>query len=299
VTGATGQQGGSVCNFLLKSGQYQVRALTRNPDKAKDLAAQGAEVVKADFDDVASLSAALKGCYGVFAVQNFWEMFGGVAAADATKARDLEVKQGKSLADAAKAAGIKHFVFSTLDEGTNVPHFQSKEMIQHYLTKIGVPSTFLLTSFYYENFAGFGMAQWKDDTVVFSIGYPVDAYIPMYAVRDTGGWALTAFNHPEKWIGKIMPAIGQHITMKEIVSGFTKVTGVKAEFQGGDMEASRKGGPFAEELYLNMKYFFDHQKGIGSPRENVKASHDLYPGALDWEGYLKASGWKGPQKKSA
>jgi len=255
--------------------------------------------VQADMNDVASLNAALKGCYGVFGVQNFWESFGGVAAGDATKARDFEAQQGKNLADAAKTAGIKHFVFSTLDEGSNVPHFQSKEQIQHYLTKIGVPSTFLLTSFYFENFDGFGMASWKGDTVVFALGYPAEATMPMYSVADTGGWTLAAFDHPDKWIGKVMPAIGQHISMKDIVSGFTKVTGVKAVYEEGDLEASRKGGPFQEELYLNMKWFYDHPKGKGTPREDVKLSHDTYPGVLDWEGYLQSSGWKGPQKKSA
>jgi uncharacterized protein YbjT (DUF2867 family) len=270
--------------------------LTRNPDKAKDLVAQGAEVVKADMDDVASLTAALKGCYGVFGVQNFWELFGGVAKGDPIKARDMEVQQGKNLADAAKTAGIKHFVFSTLDEGSNCPHFQSKEEIEKYLKKIGVPSTFLLTSFYYENFGGFGMASWKDDTVVFSLGYPAEATMPMFSVGDTGGWTLAAFDDPEKWIGKIMPAVSQHISMKEIVAGFTKVTGVKAVYQGYDMEESRKGGPVAEEMYLNLKFFYNHQNG--APRD-VKVSRELYPGALDWEGYLKASGWKGPQKKTA
>jgi len=298
VTGATGQQGGSVVRFLLKSGNYQVRALTRNPEKAKDLASKGVEVVKADFDDVASLTAALKGCYGVFSVQNFWELFGGVAKADPIKARDLEVKQGSDLADAAKAVGVKHFVFSTLDEGSNVPHFQSKAAIRQHITKIGLPHTFVLTSFYYENFGGFGMASWKDDTVVFSLGYPADATLPGFSVGDTGGWTLAAFDHPDKWLGKTMPAISQHISMKEIVASFTKVTGVKAVYEPQDMEASRKGGPFAEELYLNMKWFFDHQKAADTQR-NVKVSHETFPGFLDWEGYLKASGWKGPEKKTA
>jgi len=296
VTGATGAQGGSVVRFLLnQSGRYQVRALTRNPDKLKDLAAKGVDVVKADFDDVASLTAALKGCYGVFGVQNFWELFTGVAKFDQIKARDMEAKQGENLADAAKAAGIKHFVFSTLDEGSNVPHFESKAMIQKYLTKIGVPSTFVLTSFYYENFANFGMAAWKGDTVVFTLPYPADATSPMYSVADTGGWVLAAFNNPDKWIGKVLPAISEHITMKDIVEGFTRVTGVKAVFEGPNMEESRKGGPFAEEMYLNMKWFLDHQKG--APRD-VKHSIEIYSAAVDWEGHLRTTGWKGPQKKA-
>jgi len=301
VTGATGAQGGSVCKFLLKDGKYKVRALTRNPDKAKDLAAQGVEVVKADLNDVQSLKEALKGCYGVFSVQNFWEFMGGVAQADSVKARDLEIKQGMNLADAAKSAGVKHFVHSTVDEGSNVPHFQSKAAIGRYLDKIGVPSSNVLTSFYYENFLSEAarMVSWRDDTVVFSLAYPGDASIPAYAVADTGAFVLEAFNNPDKWMGKTLVAISEHIPMNEIVSTFSKVTGVKAVYEPMDMEEYRKGGPFAEELYLNMKWFYDHPNGKGTPRENVQASHEIYPNMLTWEGLLKTTGWKGPSTSAA
>jgi uncharacterized protein YbjT (DUF2867 family) len=296
VTGATGAQGGSVCKFLLKDGKYKVRALTRNPEKAKDLAAQGVEIVKADMDDVESLKEALKGCYGVYSVQNFWELMGGIAQADAIKARDLEIKQGMNLADAAKAVGIKHFVHSTLDSGSNVPHFESKAAIERYIHKIGVPFSNILTSFYYENFFGtFQMATRRDDTVVFTLPYPADAPIPAYSVSDTGAFVLEALDHPDKWIGKTLTAISEHISMSEIVSTFTRVTGVKAVYEAKDMEESRKGGPFAEEMYLNMKWFYDHPNGKGGPREDIKASHEIYPAMLTWEGILKSTGWKGPK----
>jgi len=296
VTGATGAQGGSVCKFLLKDGKYKVRALTRNPDKAKDLAAQGVEVVKADMNDVEGLKEALKGCYGVFSVQNFWELM-GAAQGDAVKARDSEIQQGKNLADAAKAVGIKHFVHSTLDAGSQVPHFQSKVEIAKYLDKIGVPTTNVLTSFYYENLLseGFHMTSKRDDTVVFSLPYPSDSTIPAYSVADTGAFVLEAFSHPDKWIGKTLAAISEHISMNQIASTFSRVTGVKAVCEPVDMEESRKGGPFAEELYLNMKWFYDHPDGKGTPRENIQASHEIYPNMLTWEGVLKTTGWKGPQ----
>jgi len=298
VTGATGAQGGSVVKFLLKDGKYKVRALTRSPEKAKDLVTQGVEVVKADFDSTESLKEALKGCYGVFSVQNFWELFGGVAQANAIKARDLEVQQGKNLADAAKAVGVKHFVHSTLDSGTNVPHFQSKEEIEKYLNEIGLPTSSVLTSFYYENFIseGFGMSAKKDDTVVFRLGFPADATIPSFSVSDTGAYVVEAFNHPEKWIGKTLVAIAEHITLNEIASTFTKVTGIKAALELVDIEASKNGGPFAEELYLNMRYFYEHPNGKGTPRENVQVSHEIYPEFLTWEKLLKTTGWKGPSK---
>jgi len=298
VVGATGAQGGSVCKFLLKDGKYKVRALTRNPEKAKDLVAQGVEVVKADLSDVESLKEGLKGCYGVFSVQNFWELFGGVAQGDPIKARDEEVKQGKNLADAAKAVGIKHFVHSTLDAGSNVPHFQSKVEIEHYLKKIGVPTSNVTTSFYYENLlsTGFGMVSWRDDKLVFTMSYPADATMPSYSVSDTGAFVLEALNNPDKWIGKTLVAVSEHISMSEIVSTCTRVTGVKAVYEPIDMEEFRKGGPFAEELYLNMKWFYDHSKDKHTHEENVQASHKIYPNMLTWESLLKTTGWKGPIK---
>jgi uncharacterized protein YbjT (DUF2867 family) len=298
VVGATGAQGGSVCKFLLKDGKYKVRGLTRNPDKTKDLAAQGVEVVKADMNDVESLKEALKGCYGVFSVQNYWELFGGVAQGDPIKARDEEIKQGVNLADAAKAVGIKHFVHSTMEDGSNVPHFQSKAEIERYLKKIGVPTSNVLTSFYYENLLSpaFGMVSWRDDTLVFTMPYPADATLASYSVSDTGAFVLEALNNPDKWIGKTLVAISEHISMNEIVSTCNRVTGVKVVYEPKDMEEYRKGGPSAEELYLNLKWFYDHPDGKHTPREDVQASHKIYPNILTWESLLKTTGWKGPIK---
>jgi len=231
-------------------------------------------------------------------VQNFWELLFGVAQFDPIKARDGEIKQGMNLADAAKAVGIKHFIHSTLDEGSDVPHFQSKTEIERYLKKIGVPSSFVLTSFYYENLlsTGFGMLSWRDDTLVFTMPYPGDATIPAYSVSDTGAFVLEALNNPDKWIGKTLTAIGEHISMNEIISTCTKVTGVKAVYEPTAMEEYRKGGPVAEELYLNMKWFYDHPNGKDSPRENIQASHEIYPNILTWKSLLETTGWKGPAK---
>jgi len=231
-------------------------------------------------------------------VQNFWEIFAGVAQGDPIKARDGEIKQGMNLADAAKVVGIKHFIHSTLDDGSNVPHFQSKAEIGHYLNKIGVPTSNLATSFYYENLlsTAFGMLAWRDDTLVFTLPYPTDATIPSYSVTDTGAFVLEALNNPEKWIGKTLVAISEHIPMSEIVTTCTRVTGVKTVYEPKDMEEFKKGGPFAEELYLNMKYFYDHPNGKNTPREDVQASHKIYPNMLTWESVLKTTGWKGPSK---
>src|SRR3989454_7511885 len=174
VVGSTGSQGGGLCQAILddKAGGYACRAITRDPnkDKAKALAAKGAEVVKADIDDVESLKKAFAGAYGVYGVTNFWEHFSG----------EKETAQAKRIADAAKAAGVKHVIWSTLEdtrklmkpddnrmpmlqEKFRVPHFDAKAEANAYFQ--GVPTTFLVTSFYWDNLYSFGLAPkpGKDD----------------------------------------------------------------------------------------------------------------------------------------
>ncbi|MGA2193331.1 MAG: NmrA/HSCARG family protein, partial [Nitrospirota bacterium] len=145
VTGATGHQGGAVARALLDAG-WKVRALTRDPAApgAQSLAHKGAEVVKGDLDDRSSLDRALKGAYGVFAVLTPFD-----------KGMDAEIRQGKLLTDSAKAAGIKHFVYSSVsaaNEKTGIPHFESKSQIEKYLKSSGIPSTILRPVSFFYNF---------------------------------------------------------------------------------------------------------------------------------------------------
>ena len=148
VTGATGAQGGTLIPLLLER-EFSVRALTRNPDKpsARALAARGVEVVAGDLDDTASLHAACRGCYGVFAVQNFWEKGVGY---------EREIAQGKRLADAAHEAGVQHFLQTSVagcDNAGDVLHFHSKWEIEKHIRGLGLPCTFLREVFFMENFS--------------------------------------------------------------------------------------------------------------------------------------------------
>lgn len=147
VTGATGAQGGALIPLLLEQG-FAVRALTRNPDKpsARALDHRGVEVVAGDLDDSVSLQLACKDCYGVFAVQNFWEKGVGY---------DREIEQGKRLADAAAAAGVQHFLQTSVagcEEAGNVLHFASKWEIEQHIESLSLPFTMLREVFFMENF---------------------------------------------------------------------------------------------------------------------------------------------------
>src|SRR5450755_1422882 len=167
VTGATGAQGGGLVRAILADpgGEFTVRAITRKPtgEKAQALAKQGAEVVAADLDDTASLTKAFTGAYGAYCLTNFWEHYSA----------EKETAQGKGLAEAAKSAGIKHAIWSTfedtrkafplsdkrmptLKEKYKVPHFDGKSEADHFFRDLGVPTTFLLTSFYWENLIALG-----------------------------------------------------------------------------------------------------------------------------------------------
>ncbi|NTU62699.1 MAG: NmrA/HSCARG family protein, partial [Chloroflexi bacterium] len=147
VSGATGQQGGATARHLLAKG-FKVRALTRDAksDKTQALSAQGAEIVQGNLEDRAALDQALKGVYGVFSVQNFWLPEVGF---------DGEIKQGKLLADAAKAATVKHFVYSSVGaahRGMGQQHFESKWQIEQYVQALGLPYTILRPVAFMENY---------------------------------------------------------------------------------------------------------------------------------------------------
>ncbi|HEX2459432.1 MAG TPA: NmrA family NAD(P)-binding protein [Vicinamibacterales bacterium] len=207
VTGATGAQGGGLAHAILDepSGEFAVRAITRDPgkDAARALADRGAEVVQADLDDEASLRSAFDGAYGAYCLTNFWEHFSG----------ERETAQGGNLARAAAAAGVQHAIWSTfedtrksipldddrmptLQEKYKVVHFDAKADANHFFTDAGVPTTFLLTSFYWENFIFFGLGPKRGKDGVLAVTYPMgDKKLPSIAVghrqvrlRDLQAW---------------------------------------------------------------------------------------------------------------
>ena len=160
VVGATGAQGGGLARAILSDpgSGFTARALTRkvSSDKAKELAKLGAEVVEADLDDVESLKRAFAGAYGAFCITNYWELF----------SPEKEFAQAKNLAHAAKHANLQHVIWSTLEDTRRwvplsdnrmptlmgkykVAHFDAKGEADKLFTEAGVPTTFLLTSFYW------------------------------------------------------------------------------------------------------------------------------------------------------
>ena len=234
VTGATGSQGGGLVRAILAdpNGGFAARAITRdtNKDKAKALAAAGAEVVSADLDNVDSLKKAFAGAHAVFAVTNFWEHFSG----------DKEIQQAKNIAEAAKAAGVKHVVWSTLEDtrklmspdDTRMPILQGRFRVPHFDAKseadaafAGLPTTYLLVSFYWDNLYMFGLAPKKDDTGVHSWAFPMGtAKLAGIDKDDIGRAAYGIFKGGSQYIGKRIGIAGEHVSFDEMSQKLRRVS---------------------------------------------------------------------------
>lgn len=217
--GVTGLQGSSVTHFLVRDAVFTARALTRNveSEKAVELARQGVQVVYADFDKPWTLAYAFEGVYGVFGVTNYFEH------ADTER----EVRQGYALVDAAKAAGVQHFVWSTLEDAPTIPSFWTKAKIQRYLERSGLQYTNIFMSFYFETLFAIGMMKRPDGSWEITWPCATDVSFPYMAPADSGGWVTAAFLDPEEWIGKEMKVCSTFVTMNEFAQTLRDVCQLK------------------------------------------------------------------------
>ena len=277
VTGATGQQGGAVTRKLLSEG-WQVRALTRDIDKpaAQELKTLGAELIAGDMDDRAELDAAFKGVYGVFSVQNFWLPTVGF---------DGEVRQGKAVADAAKAAGVQHLVYSSVGSahrGMGQKHFDSKWIIEQYIHTLDVPYTILRPVAFFENF------NWERPAIsngIFNaIGLRPEKERQLIAVEDIAVFVALAFADPKQYLGKTIELAGDALTESQIADTFTKVIGRPVQLVPPTPGVGRR----SEEEMIAMFNFFNGQ-GYDA---DIPALRKLHPGLLNLEGYLRKNGWE-------
>ena len=253
VIGATGQQGGSVVRALQAQGQFNVRALTRNPGKHRGLAD---EVAKADFDRPETLEAAFAGAHGVFLVTNFWE-----------QGTD-ELKQATAAVQAAKAAGVKHFVWSTLPDveaisggKLHVPHFTGKAKIDRIVKEAGFAHyTFVIAPFYYQNVLGV-MAPQKQSDGTLGWALPIDPTvrgIHMGDIRELGNIVAGAFARPdEAGNGKYLPLVGDFMSFNEIVDTLNR-QGHEFSFKQVPTEIFAASFPGAAEIAATLAWFQAH-----------------------------------------
>jgi uncharacterized protein YbjT (DUF2867 family) len=296
VVGATGAQGGALARAILAdpSGEFAVRALTRNPDSgaAQDLAAAGAEVVAADLDDEASIRAAFDGAYGAFVVTNYWAPLTPEEEVVRTRA-EMELAQAETAARAARDAGVQHLVWSTLedtrlffagrddvpslDDGRyKVPHFDAKGEADELFTKYGVPTTFLRTTFYFDAFTT-TMPPTRNADGVLTITFPMgDQRLSGVASDDIGRSALAVFKHPDL-IGDTVSIAGDHLTGDEYAAALTDAIGEQVVYHAPTLEEYRTYPfPMAVEM-ANMFQFYKENHDEFTGDRNLDKVRELNP----------------------
>jgi uncharacterized protein YbjT (DUF2867 family) len=300
VVGATGAQGGGLVRAILADpgGEFTARALTRNPgsDKAKALAAQGAEVVAADVDDAESLRRAFSGAHGAFCVTFFWDHF----------SPEKEQAQAHAMAQAAKDAGVKHAIWSTLDDTRkwlpitdkrmptlqgkyNVPHYDAKGEANAFFSEIGVPTTFLNTSFYWDNLIHFGSGPKKGPDGKLAFVLPMgDKKLPGIAAEDIGRCAYGIFKRPDL-IGKTVGIAGEHLTGAQMAAALSKALGQEVVHNAVTPEVYRGFGfPGADELGNMFQIKADFEKEYCGARD-LGFSRSLNPQLQTFAQWLAAN----------
>jgi uncharacterized protein YbjT (DUF2867 family) len=261
VVGATGAQGGGLVRAILADpgAGYAARALTRDvkSDKAKELARLGAEVVQADVSNALSMKLAFNGAYGAYCVTFFWAHF----------TPEKELAQAATMAQAAKHAGVKHVIWSTLEDTRKfvplsdnrmptlmgkykVPHFDAKGEANNAFKQLGVPTTYLLTSFYWENLIYFGMGPKQGPDGKLALTLPMgDKKLPGIAADDIGKCAYGIYKKGVEFIGQTVGVAGEHLTGTQMAAALTKALGREVRYNDVPPAVYRKlDFPGADDL---------------------------------------------------
>lgn len=274
VAGATGTQGGAVARELATLG-YHVRGLTRNPDSpaSKELAALGVEMVRGDFDDAASLDRALAGAYGAFSVQQYR----GVGV-------EGEIRQGKAFADAAKRAGVKHFVYTSVAKaplGTGVPQFESKLEIENHVRSLDLPHTIIRPASFMSGFEEFRADAQQGE---FSGPLPPELARVYIAPRDIGRFAAEAFEHPEAWLGRSETIAGDQISYANVAAAMSRVLGRPVRYRQIPWEEYRATA--TPTAVARETWYLENSDPV-----DVAALRAHYSWLMTFEQYLVAAGW--------
>ena len=219
VTGATGKQGGAVARHLLGDG-WHVRALVRDPGKtaARVLEDHGVQLVLGDYDDPESLASALTGAYGVFSVQPWFP-----------DGPETELRRGIALANAALAANVEHFVYSSVggaDRATGIPHFESKWHIEEHIREIGLSYTIWRPVHFMEN-----LLVQRDRILGGHLVPAMNPDVPLQtiAVDDIGALVALSFRSPGGWLGHETEIAGDQVTYREMAADLGRVIGRDVE----------------------------------------------------------------------
>ncbi|MBU1982831.1 NmrA/HSCARG family protein [bacterium] len=306
VVGATGAQGSGLVRAIMNdpSGGFTARAITRDPqsEKAKALAALGAEVVAADVENLESLKRAFRGAYGAFCVTFFWEHF----------SPEKELQHATNMARAAKDAGVKHVIWSTLEDTRRwiplsdtrmptlmhkykVPHFDAKGEANQVFANLKVPTTFLNTSFYWDNLIYFGMGPKKGTNGELIFTLPMaDKKLPGMAAEDIGKCAYGIFKKGSEYIGKTVGIAGEHLTGSQMAASLTKALGRDVRYNEVSPETYRGFGfPGADDLGNMFQFKRDFEADFCGARD-LSFSRSLNPELQTFDKWLARNGKRIP-----
>jgi uncharacterized protein YbjT (DUF2867 family) len=300
VVGATGAPGGGLVRALLAepAGEFAVRAITRDPasDKARALARAGAEVVAADLYDPASVERAFAGAFGAYCVTFFWAHF----------SPEREMAEAKTMAEAAAKAGLQHVIWSTLEDSRlsipldddrmptlmgryKVPHFDAKGESNRFFTEAGVPTTFLLTSFYWDNFIHFGAGPQRGPDGRLALVLPMaDRPLPGIAAEDIGRCALGIFKAGPRYRGRTVGIAGEHLTGAQMAEKLGRALGEAVHYQAVAPAVYRGFGfPGADDL-ANMYQFNAEFSDEFCATRPIALSRELNPALQTLDEWLAA-----------
>jgi uncharacterized protein YbjT (DUF2867 family) len=298
VIGATGAQGGGLVRAIAgdRAGEFAPRAITRKPDsdKAKALAAAGIEVVAGDADQPGSLEQSFAGAYGAFCVTNFWEHFSA----------EREVAQAEQMARAATADDLQHVIWSTLEDTRKwvpledqrmptlmgkykVPHFDGKGEADPIFQRLAVPTTNLLTSFYWENFIFFGVGPKRGPDGKLALTLPMgDKKMPSIAVEDIGKCAYAIFKKGREFVGKTVGIAGEHLSGTEFTAAMSRALGEEVRYNPVEPEVYRNlGFPVADDLGNMFQFKRDFNEYYTGVRD-LKFTRSLNPELQTFEQWL-------------
>jgi uncharacterized protein YbjT (DUF2867 family) len=299
IMGATGYQGGGLARAILAEnggGELIVRAVTRdvNSEKAKELARRGAQVVAGDLDDPPSVKRAFAGAWGVFCVTFYW----------AHMSPEKELTHARLMAESARDARVQHAVWSTLEDSRKfippgdermptlmgkykVPHFDAKGEADRFFTDSGVPTTFLLASYYWDNFILFGMGPKRGPDGTWVLSLPMeDKPLGGISGDDVGPCALGIFKQSPQWVGKTVGIAGEHLTGEQMAERLSKVLGEPVTYNPVPFETFRKlGFPGAEDLG-NMFQFYSEFSDYFATSRSVEVARRLNPKLKNFDAWL-------------
>lgn len=299
VVGATGAQGNGVIRAILAAGgdEFSVRALTRDVTsaKARELADLGAEVVAADYSTAEGLAEAFDGAYGAFLVTDFWTHMDP----------EREQQYVRNLVDAVGKAGVTHVVWSTLEDTRElipvedprmptllgkykVPHFDAKAEADAFFRQAGVPTTFLRTTFYYENLAG-PLAPTRDADGHLVLTLPMgDSPIAGIAADDIGKIVLSIFRRGQEFIGRTVSVAGDAVTGTQIAEALSDALGEPVEYRPVTHDQFRAFGfPGADEFGNMLQYYTEFADEFIAPRDLARV-RELTPEVRSLREWLAA-----------